>query len=106
MKQRLAASVLFLIFSSANAFSTVSSRTDSFHAKSFRQLQKQNVRQNELKSSSPTALKMSVAPAGAIAGAITGGLFAGGLHAIAGELKKFRCTVHIIHASATDRLPR
>jgi hypothetical protein len=47
-----------------------------------------NLRSSSSRSS--TALQMAVNPAAiaAIGGAITGGLFAGSLHAVAGELKK------------------
>ena len=37
-------------------------------------------------------LRMSAAPVGAFAGILTGGLFAGGLHAIAGTFSKFDLT--------------
>lgn len=87
MKYRVAAALLLLSLGSAEAFTTVS-RVDSV-VSSTRQLhhtptaRRSAFAEASSQSSSPTAL--SAAPAmGAIAGALTGGLFAGGLHAIAG----------------------
>jgi hypothetical protein len=83
MNHLLASTLLMLLLSSANAFSTVSrtasiSQNSRFHHSTLFQ---KNVIQSKRPS---TSLDMSAA---AITGAITGGLFAGGLHAIAGKLK-------------------
>lgn len=80
MMCRKTATLLLFILSSADAFSTVSLKTPA-HQRLKNQFE--NRRNVVDYASSPTAL--SAAPAvGVIAGALTGGLFAGGLHAIAG----------------------
>jgi len=97
MNHRLSSVLLMLILASSDAFSTVSRPTTSrdplFARRShkngepmhLRQQQRQQLHESISRIPS-TALHMSATPvAGVIAGALTGGLFAGGLHAIAGE---------------------
>jgi hypothetical protein len=95
MNYRITSALMLLFLASSEAFSTVS-RADSFLGSStrshsqFEQKQAQ-FRQNVFGSASnraapSTSLNMAATPVvGAIAGALTGGFFAGGLHAIAGE---------------------
>lgn len=84
MKHRITATLLLLVLSSADAFSTAT-RSNLFRTTSTQTFQKKTVPNNAFESSRPTTeLRMSTVPVAAITGALTGGLFAGGLHAIAG----------------------
>lgn len=65
----------------------------------FTPIKKFGVAPNQLECKSSTSLKA----VGVIAGAISGGIFAGGLHAIAGKSRK-RGKIHIIHVARSDRL--
>jgi hypothetical protein len=85
MKQKAIAATVLLILSSANAFSTVSQSKSLQSTQFVPQSQKNVVRRSLMEKSRPnTGLKMSAVPMGAVTGILTGGLFAGGLHAIAG----------------------
>jgi len=88
MKQKALATTVLLILSSVNAFSTVGKTQSITQSTLFqqKQSQKHNARRNSVvfPRKAATELQMSVMPVGAVAGILTGGLFAGGLHAIAG----------------------
>ena len=115
MKRKAIVTSILLALSTVNAFSNVARKTNSLQ--STPQLSsKYDGRRNgfEFTKSTSTELKMSPAPIGAVAGILTGGLFAGGLHAIAGKLKKkqhedikqYSFVVLIFFTGDTDRLPR
>lgn len=80
MNYRLATALFLLAISSGDAFSSFSSRSNSVKSPLFTPIKKMGVAPNVLESKSSTSLKAG----GVIAGAISGGIFAGGLHAIAG----------------------
>lgn len=106
MKHRITATLLLLVLSSADAFSTAT-RSNLFRTTSTQTFQKKTVPNNAFESSRPTTeLRMSTVPVAAITGALTGGLFAGGLHAIAGKstLENF-FSHHEFRIVTTDRLP-
>ena len=84
MKTFFGASLLLLALNSADALSSTA-KTNSLKLRSVSNLNERPVRRNILESRHPTELKMSAVPVAAITGALTGGLFAGGLHAIAGR---------------------
>lgn len=103
MNHRLTSALLVLLVASTDAFSTTIPRMNdvSFNVLSRTNSQPKINRQKVVVTSGSrrpsTSLNMSPAPvAGAIAGALTGGLFAGGLHAIAGEC--FRLLILEIHS--------
>ena len=88
---KFTATVLLLsVFSSTDAFSTVSplfsQKPNSLPttAPPFSSTNNDNGQSQQLRIDT-TALNSVPVPVGAIAGAISGGVFAGGLHAIAGE---------------------
>jgi hypothetical protein len=85
MKSIITASLLLLVLTSANAFSSAP-RSNLFREQA--NIPKvRTARQNEMKSPRTPSSSLSAVPAAAaVAGAVTGGLFAGGLHAIAGKL--------------------
>ena len=89
MKRKTIISIIFVALSSANAFSNIA-KINSLQSTRLSQLPKYNGRRSgfDFSKSTSTELKVSAAPVGAVAGILTGGLFAGGLHAIAGKLKK------------------
>jgi hypothetical protein len=84
MKHRITVSLLLLVLTSVNAFSSAP-RSNLFREQT--KIHKfQTERQNGVKSPRTPLSSLSAAPAAAaVAGAVTGGLFAGGLHAIAGK---------------------
>jgi hypothetical protein len=95
MKQIATATAILLILSSANAFSTVSTVNKKSIQSSplFQQQSHEHVGRRsafEHSRTSSTELKMISVPVGTFAGILTGGLFAGGLHAIAGKSTEHR----------------
>ena len=99
MTPRLTVSILIFVlsFSAAGAFAPSARSADAGLAKIY--IQRHNPTQTagrptNMKSASCSngrakyfSLRMTTVPVAAITGALTGGLFAGGLHAIAGKLK-------------------
>ena len=97
MKHRITASLLLLVLTSVNAFNSaphsnlfrnparISSIATTTSSKTTTTT---SSRQNGVKSprSISSSLNVATAPVAAVAGAVTGGLFAGGLHAIAGKV--------------------
>jgi hypothetical protein len=95
MTQIAIAIAIILILSSANAFSTVSKVNKNSIQSSplFQQQSHKHVGRRsafEHSKTSSTQLNLAAVPVGTFAGIITGGLFAGGLHAIAGKFTEHR----------------
>lgn len=91
MKRKAAVTTLLLFLTSVNSFSTVGKAKSITQSTPLFQQPKKSHNHHGRRSSfgyykgSSTETKLSAVPAvGAFAGALTGGLFAGGLHAIAG----------------------
>jgi hypothetical protein len=90
MIQKAITIAILLILSSANAFSTVTTvnkksiqSSPLFQQQSHKHVGRRSAFEHSRTSS--TELKLGTVPVGAFAGILTGGLFAGGLHAIAGK---------------------
>ena len=109
MKRKTIISTILLALSSANAFSNIA-KTNSLQSTRLSQLPKYNGRRSafDFSKSTSTELKVSATPVGAVAGILTGGLFAGGLHAIAGKLKKgkFEASRRPLLSYTRTELPR
>jgi hypothetical protein len=95
MKRKAAVTTLLLFLTSVNSFSTVGKAKSITQSTPLFQQPKKSHNHHGRRSSfgyykgSSTETKLSAVPAvGAFAGALTGGLFAGGLHAIAGKLDR------------------